>query len=234
MEPVGECHLAEYYDRARNDQDKLSLLRCFFGCLANALKYLHSQRIRHRDIKPQNIIVKGDLVFVTDFGVAYNWENLTGGTTTADSSKTQSYAAPEVIRVEPRNEAADIWSLGCVFLEMVTVLKGETVQNMQKLFIDRTDISHFHANGEGIAIWTEKLQAVPQVVDDAAVGWAVKMLQQDKAARPTAAELLGEMTVESARRGILFCGPCCRDGDDSTTEDEEDDGHLWGGYGVDG
>jgi serine/threonine protein kinase len=68
MSPVGEYNLNEYYNVARGSPDKLSLLRSFFGCLANALQYVHSIKIRHRDIKPQNILVRGDKVFLTDFG----------------------------------------------------------------------------------------------------------------------------------------------------------------------
>jgi serine/threonine protein kinase len=68
MNPVGECNLSEYYELARGSPDKLSLLRSFFGCLANALQYVHSIKIRHRDIKPQNVLVKGERVYLTDFG----------------------------------------------------------------------------------------------------------------------------------------------------------------------
>jgi serine/threonine protein kinase len=69
MSPVADCDLSAYYALARDSRDKLSLLRSFFGCLANALRYIHGVRIRHRDIKPQNILVKGDRVFLTDFGM---------------------------------------------------------------------------------------------------------------------------------------------------------------------
>lgn len=68
MVPVAECDLYEYYNLARNSPDRVSLLRSFLGCLANALQYIHSIKIRHRDIKPQNILVKGDRVYLTDFG----------------------------------------------------------------------------------------------------------------------------------------------------------------------
>src|SRR3954468_1861988 len=98
MQPVGECSLAEYYNRAARNPDALSLLRSFIGCLAGAVAYLHAQRIRHRDIKPANVVVRGDHPVLTDFGIAFHRSNLTrGGTTTADSGKTLVYAAPEVV-----------------------------------------------------------------------------------------------------------------------------------------
>lgn len=226
MEPVGDYNLAKYYDEAKNNADKLSLLRSFFGCLANAVQYLHNERIRHRDIKPQNIIVKGDCVLLTDFGIAFNWENLTRGTTTADSGKTLAYAAPEVVRVESRNEAADTWSLGCVFLEMVTVLKGKTVEDMRRLFRARSENHYFHANHEGILEWMEQLQDCAPTTDNPVLGWVKSMLQPDQATRPTAAELTDDIVEISTRCRVLFCGSCCHQGADSSTENE-DDGHLW-------
>ncbi|KAH7121370.1 Hsp70 protein-domain-containing protein [Dactylonectria macrodidyma] len=166
MEPVGDHNLAEYYHKAKDSPDKISLMRSFFGCLANAMQYLHATNIRHRDIKPQNIIVKGERVLITDFGIAYNWENLTRGTTTADSGKTLVYASPEVVRVEARNESADVWSLGCVFLEMATVIKGETVGNMREVFHERSDSYAFHANQDGISAWVNQLRGVAPTTDN--------------------------------------------------------------------
>ncbi|KAH7140612.1 Hsp70 protein-domain-containing protein [Dactylonectria macrodidyma] len=226
MGPVGDYNLATYYDEASNNPDRLSLLRSFFGCLANAVQYLHSQKIRHRDIKPQNIIIKRDCVLLTDFGIAFNWENLTRGTTTSDSSKTFVYAAPEVIRVEARNESADTWSLGCVFLEMVTVLKGKTIDDMRHYFWQRKESHCFHANRKGILVWIETLQDCVPKSDNVALGWVKSMLQPDQAARPMAAELAESIVETSTRCKVFFCGLCCYQGADSST-DNEDDGHLW-------
>ncbi|KAF7546998.1 hypothetical protein G7Z17_g8018 [Cylindrodendrum hubeiense] len=229
MEPVGDYNLAEYYYKAKGDLDKISLMRSFFGCLVDALQYLHGARIRHRDIKPQNIIVKGERVLLTDFGIAYHWENLKRGTTTADSGKTLAYAAPEVVRVEARNESADIWSLGCVFLEMVTVLKRESVETMRESFHERSDSYCFHANRDGISTWIKELRGMPPATDNVALDWATSMLQHTPSERPTAAQLFEDIVTECSHSGILFCSPCCLDDVDSATD--EDDSDLWGDVG---
>ncbi|KAH7121914.1 Hsp70 protein-domain-containing protein [Dactylonectria estremocensis] len=227
MQPVGDHNLAEYYHKAKDSSDKISLMRSFFGCLANAMQYLHAANIRHRDIKPQNIIVKGERVLITDFGIAYNWENLTRGTTTADSGKTLVYASPEVVRVEARNESADVWSLGCVFLEMATVIKGETTSNMREVFHERSDSYAFHANRDGISAWISQLRGVAPTTDNVMLDWAASMLQHKASQRPTAGTLFDTIVTECARCDILFCGPCCMDEGSSVT-DGEDDSHVWG------
>jgi serine/threonine protein kinase len=230
MQPVGECSLSEYYATAAHNPDALSLLRSFVGCLAGAVSYLHAQRIRHRDIKPQNIIVRGDEVLLTDFGIAYHWGNLTRGTTTADSGKTLVYAAPEVVHVEPRNTAADVWSLGCVVLEIATLLKGRAPRDAWEFFKhagDGDDYS-YHANRESIPRWAAGLRDAAPKSDNAVLSWALGMLQAEPSARPTAAAVFEEVAAVSRQVGILFTGPCCLDGADSSTDEEgEDDEAAW-------
>jgi serine/threonine protein kinase len=70
MAPVGDYNLDMYYETSMGDPDKLSILRSFFGCLVSAVQYLHDSMIRHRDIKPRKVIVKGDRVYLADFGIA--------------------------------------------------------------------------------------------------------------------------------------------------------------------
>lgn len=228
LSPAGDCNLKEYYVMAANDTDKVSMIRSFYGCLAKAVQYLHDHRIRHRDIKPQNIIVKGDEVYLADFGIAYSWENLTGSTTTADSGKTRMYAAPEVMQNQPRNETADIWSLGCVFFEMATVIKGRTVEDLHRThFMPRTDSNCFCHNVEHLASWADSLRSHGHAEDDMALEWALRMLQEQPSKRPTARSLCNFISEESASCGLMFCGTCCGDGFETVTDVEEEQDTKW-------
>jgi heat shock protein 1/8 len=220
MSPVADCDMSAYYTLAAESPDKLSLLRGFFGCLANALQYLHASQIRHRDIKPQNILVKGPNVFLTDFGIALDWGNLSRSTTTEDSGKTWVYAAPEVAQFQPRNSSTDVWSLGCVFLEMATVLKGEKVAAMRDFFKNRNDDYRFYNNIGTAREWMARL-AAPELTEELApMKWITGMLQERPALRPTAFTLYSAISPD--RGPVSFCGPCCKEGNDSSDASEND------------
>lgn len=52
MEPVANCDLKQFLDQLPFPPGNLSLLRRSFGCLASAVKYLHENKCRHKDLKP--------------------------------------------------------------------------------------------------------------------------------------------------------------------------------------
>jgi serine/threonine protein kinase len=116
-----------------SDQD-FATLHNSFSCLATALEFLHANSIRHKDIKPSNILLSDGRVLLCDFGISHRWTDSENGTTEGGySSFTHRYAAPEVLRVDAsRNSKADIWSLGCVFLEILSVLKGCSFDQIMK------------------------------------------------------------------------------------------------------
>ena len=68
MDPVVDIDLKHYLLLDPFSEKNRSHLRCFLGCLASAVKYLHEHKCRHKDIKPGNILIKDDKVLITDFG----------------------------------------------------------------------------------------------------------------------------------------------------------------------
>ncbi|KEG10945.1 protein kinase [Trypanosoma grayi] len=85
--------------------------------LVQALHYLHSNRIMHRDMKPQNILIgQNGSVKLADFGFA---RSMSYNTMVLTSIKgTPLYMAPELVQEQPYNHCADLWSLGCILYEL--------------------------------------------------------------------------------------------------------------------
>jgi len=101
-----------------------SVLHRAFGCLASGLDYMHQRRIRHKDIKAHNILIHHGHVIYTDFGLSFDSNMFENSTTDGPADMTRRYAAPEVVQGLPRNSSSDIFSLGCVFVEIFAALKG--------------------------------------------------------------------------------------------------------------
>ncbi|KAB8071600.1 hypothetical protein BDV29DRAFT_16041 [Aspergillus leporis] len=94
-----------------------SLTRQTLGGLA----YLHNQGILHRDLKADNILLDLDgTCKISDFGISKKSDNIYGNDSTNSMQGSVFWMAPEVIQSQGQGYSAkvDIWSLGCVVLEM--------------------------------------------------------------------------------------------------------------------
>ena len=97
--------------------------------ICGAVSHAHSRLIVHRDIKPQNVMVddgpSGPFVKVLDFGVARLMAgNLFDATTFGRRIGSVFYMAPEQVRGEPADVVTDVFALGSVFFEMVTLRRA--------------------------------------------------------------------------------------------------------------
>ncbi|NJL92417.1 MAG: serine/threonine-protein kinase PknK [Anaerolineae bacterium] len=90
---------------------------CLLVQVLQALAYLHRCGIVHRDMKPANVMVVGQHVYVADFGVSVAVERASQEELTFLSG-TVAYAAPEVLLGEPVSRAADLFAVGVMAYEM--------------------------------------------------------------------------------------------------------------------
>lgn len=85
--------------------------------LFKGLSYLHSLNICHRDIKPENVLLRGNRAAICDFGSA---KMLMPEENNISYICARCYRAPELIFGATRyTTQVDIWSAGCVILEIL-------------------------------------------------------------------------------------------------------------------
>lgn len=95
-------------------------IKVFLYQILRGLKYLHSARILHRDIKPGNLLVNSNCVLkICDFGLA-RVEEPDASKNMTQEVVTQYYRAPEILMGANHYTAAvDVWSVGCIFGELL-------------------------------------------------------------------------------------------------------------------
>ncbi|ASJ03732.1 serine/threonine protein kinase [Thermococcus profundus] len=121
--------------------DESTALRLVRG-IAEGLKHAHSKGIYHRDLKPQNVLLKSDLTpKITDWGLAKI------GTMSSSRSVmgyTPLYAAPEHLlpgKYGHTDARTDIWQLGVIFYELLTgklPFEGYTYEEVFGKIVDET------------------------------------------------------------------------------------------------
>jgi serine/threonine protein kinase/ankyrin repeat protein len=221
LEPVADRNLKEFMEHANElTVEGKSQLRTYFGCLAHTIAFLHNLQVLHKDIKPENILLKDGHLVLTDFGTAFDWSNREQSMTRSNAAdaRTPRYQSPEVASAGEFHRASDIWSLGVVFLEMVTILRGQTLADMDTFLyhhgVRRTAI---HDDVDALMKWCEALRTVQDgpSIDCEPLSWVKNMLNLRHTERPTAVDLCEKISLLDGK----LCGRCCSGDDDDSDSD---------------
>ena len=163
------------------------LIRNFVRQILNGLAYLHKREIIHRDIKGANVLVdnKGGIK-ISDFGISKRVEASTilgsgngGAAGHAHRPSLQGsvfWMAPEVVKQTSYTRKADIWSLGCLVVEMFTGTHP---------YPDCSQLQAIFKIGNSTATPT-----LPEVASDEAKAFLQQTFEMDHNKRPSAEELL--------------------------------------------
>mmetsp|Transcript_171884 Transcript_171884/g.550859 ORF Transcript_171884/g.550859 Transcript_171884/m.550859 type:complete len:318 (-) Transcript_171884:945-1898(-) len=129
--------------RAEVNLNNLHVSSLLYNLLVG-LNYLHSAGIWHRDLKPANCLVNEDCsVKICDFGLSVATcqslnardEQLAERRHLTGHVVTRYYRAPELILMqEDYTEAIDVWSVGCIYAELLGMLEGQKYQDRGPLF----------------------------------------------------------------------------------------------------
>lgn len=159
------------------------LVRSFVRQILTGLSYLHNRDIIHRDIKGANILVdnKGTIK-ISDFGISKKLEAtniLSGANNNKHRPSLQGsvfWMAPEVVKQTSYTRKADIWSLGCLVVEMMTGSHP---------FPDCSQLQAIFKIGGGRASPT-----IPEHASDAAKDFLAQTFEIDHNQRPSADDLM--------------------------------------------
>jgi serine/threonine protein kinase len=190
----------------------LKRLKQSIGCLSSAIAYLHQRSIRHKDIKPSNILLSSSSgLWVTDFGSSTDFSNISQSLSNNGERGTPKYFAPEVAEFEPNGRSADIFSLACVFLELIGLCNGYSLEQMKNLRPNK-DLS-FHANLDSILHWFNfSGTAVASVADSQLMALVREMLVRMPQKRPTAMDIETRLQLVDVFRSPSadpLWGECC-------------------------
>jgi serine/threonine-protein kinase len=148
------------------------------------LAHAHAAGLVHRDVKPQNLLLREDgTLKVADFGIARAAES-TALTQAGTVLGTAAYLAPEQAAGEEVTAAADVYSLGAVLYELLTGQPPYVAASLP-------DLAAKQAKG-AIAPISELAPHVPRRVEDA----VMRSLARDPGYRPSADTLSRELTPE--------------------------------------
>ena len=129
MEPVADHTLSTYLSSGRKSLERSATL-AWLSCLASGLQHIHRKGMTHGDIKPSNIIVRNQHVLLADFGLSKS--HVHARFSYLQEAITSRYAAPEMRdgRQGHQGQASDVFSLGCVFSEMLALSVGQEIKDL--------------------------------------------------------------------------------------------------------
>jgi serine/threonine protein kinase len=186
------------------------------GCIGEALAFLHQQDIRHKDLKPAQILLSANGLWLTDFGWSRDTSHLTNSVTNGGDRITLRYHAPERAASGPCGKPEDIFALGCIYLEMGHRLarllrqQGYAVPWAKRAFYDSLD--HLEA-------WVEPLSGAPKPALRSLAALIKHMLSRNPKERPSIDRVLAVLRHEQDQSsihvgtvgslGTSFFASCC-------------------------
>ncbi|KAF2687388.1 kinase-like protein [Lentithecium fluviatile CBS 122367] len=213
MVPFADTDLKTFL---RSESPSKPTLKQGLGCLIAGLAFLHQEKILHGDIKPGNILLHDHRFLFTDFGCSKDIQGLEKSATEATDQGTREYAAPEIIERAPRGRPADVFSLGCVLMEIFSVLEDygsrlEDYGSRPETPTSFVALQHYADHLASMEKWIEERRAKhDSPITRMWLDTCSKMLRAEPKHRPRATELcsMGTGRLEQGRKDEIFCPRC--------------------------
>jgi len=149
--------------------------------ILDGLIYLHKQNVIHRDIKPDNVLLNSrGQVKLSDFGCSQQMMNSQTKEEMVKQLKGSiPYMAPEAMRQEILSRKADVWSLGCLALELATGVPPWSQHDMDNV------LSLMYKIGSN-----DEIPIIPADLSEETKDFLERCLQRDISKRATSSDLL--------------------------------------------
>jgi len=153
----------------------------YFVQVLQALQYIHTERILHRDLKTSNLFLtkKRSIVKLGDFGISRVLEGSIEAAITVVG--TPYYMSPEVCENKPYTFKSDVWSLGCVLYELCMLKHAFSADNLLGLVYK---------------IVSDKYEPIPKRYPPALNTLIQRMLTKMADIRPSVRDLLADPYVQ--------------------------------------
>ncbi|RLN94536.1 hypothetical protein BBJ28_00006614 [Nothophytophthora sp. Chile5] len=129
------CRVIHSKEPLSDDQVQYFLYQLLCG-----IQYLHSADVLHRDLKPSNILVNSDCrLKIIDFGLARHATDRDLAEGLSEYVVTRWYRAPELLLANSYTKAIDLWSIGCIFAELLgrkILFPGTSYVDQLKVIVD--------------------------------------------------------------------------------------------------
>ena len=201
-----------------NRKVPINIVRDITAQLIRSINFMHNMKLVHCDLKPDNIMFKSDRsheIEIIDFNSACELARKT-----ADYVQSRPYRAPEVVLDIEYNEKIDMWSIGCIILEMILGYRVFETDNEVDLFVKFIEVCgmpnrRFVAKGRRANIFVNRLgkfkvKAIPKVsevkilldgFDDDLVDFVDKLIRIDPDERMSSVDALKHKWIEG--KGIF-------------------------------
>ncbi|XP_068021650.1 serine/threonine-protein kinase Nek9 isoform X3 [Melanerpes formicivorus] len=183
------CNGGNLYDKILRQKDKLfeeEMVVWYLFQIASAVSCIHRAGILHRDIKTLNIfLTKANLIKLGDYGLA---KKLNSEYSMAETLVgTPYYMSPELCQGVKYNFKSDIWAVGCVIFELLTLKRTFDATNPLNLCVK-------------IVQGNRAMEVDSTVYSRELIQMVNSCLDQDPEKRPTADELLEHPLLSKRRR----------------------------------
>ncbi|KAM6961231.1 serine/threonine-protein kinase Nek9 [Aplochiton taeniatus] len=183
------CNGGNLCDKINQQKGKLfseEVVIWYLYQIASAVAHIHKAGVLHRDIKTLNIfLTKTNLIKLGDYGLAKKLDSMFAMAETCVG--TPYYMSPELCQGVKYNFKSDIWAMGCVIFEVLTLTRTFDATNPLNLCVKIVQGN-----------WTMEVDSA--VFSSALIKLVYECLNQDPELRPTAEQILDEPILSCSRQ----------------------------------